>query len=87
MYGKIVTEPPRPSADILKQFEGIWTSTISDAMGRHGVMDPDIQPLFAPVNVIGVALTIINYPNDNITTHRALQMARPGDILVMLSLG
>ena len=83
MYGKIVTEPPRPSPELLKQFEGIWTSTISDAMGRHGVLDPDIQPLFAPVNVIGTALTVVNYPNDNITTHRALQMARPGDILVI----
>ena len=83
MYGKIVTEPPRPSAELLKQFEGIWTSTVSDAMGRHGVLNPDIQPLFAPVNVIGVALTVINYPNDNITTHRALQMAQPGDILVI----
>lgn len=83
MYGKIVTEPPRPSAKLLRQFAGIWTSTVSDAMGRHGVLDPDIQPLFAPVGMIGIALTVINYPNDNITTHRALQMARPGDVLVI----
>ena len=83
MYGKIVTDPPRPSAALLKKFEGIWTSTLSDAMGRHGVLSPEIQPLYAPITLIGVALTVLNYPNDNITTHRALQMARRGDILVV----
>lgn len=83
MYGKIVTNPPRPSQDLVRGFEKIWTSTVSDAMNRHGVLDPGIQPLFAPVKLLGVALTVLNYPNDNITTHRALQMARPGDVLVI----
>jgi 4-hydroxy-4-methyl-2-oxoglutarate aldolase len=83
MYGKIITDPPRPSEALLKKFEGLWTSTISDVMGRHGVLSPDIKPLFTPITLIGAAFTVLNYPNDNVTTHRALQMARKGDVLVI----
>ena len=83
MYGHIYHDFPRPSAALLQQLEGIWTSTLADTMGRHGVMMPEIRPIFEPIRVVGVAFTVLNYPNDNVTTHKALTMLQPGDVLVI----
>jgi 4-hydroxy-4-methyl-2-oxoglutarate aldolase len=83
MYGHINHNFPRPAESLVKQFEGIWTSTLSDTMGRHGVMMPEIRPIFEGIKVVGVAFTVLNYPDDNITTHKALHMVQPGDVLVI----
>jgi len=83
MYGKIIYPRKRPSAELINEFKGIWTSTLADTMGRHGVMNSEIRPIFENIKLIGVALTVLNYPNDNITTHKALQLVEPGDILVV----
>ncbi|OGA42738.1 MAG: hypothetical protein A3G24_18295 [Betaproteobacteria bacterium RIFCSPLOWO2_12_FULL_62_13] len=83
MYGLINHNFPRPAPALVEQFKGIWTSTLGDAMGRHGIMTPEIRPIFEPIQVVGVAFTVLNYPNDNITTHKALHMAQPGDVLVI----
>jgi 4-hydroxy-4-methyl-2-oxoglutarate aldolase len=83
MYKRINQERDRRHASLIPEFEEIWTSTLGDTMGRHGVMDGDIRPIFPNIRLVGVALTVLNYPNDNITTHRALQMLQPGDVLVI----
>ena len=83
MYGHIHHQITRPSPELLQQLEGIWTSTIADTMGRHGVMMPEIRPIFEPIRMVGVAFTVLNYPNDNITTHKALTRLQPGDVLVI----
>jgi 4-hydroxy-4-methyl-2-oxoglutarate aldolase len=83
MYGQIHHTFARPSLALLHKLEGIWTSTLADTMGRHGVMMPEIRPIFEPIRIVGVAFTVLNYPNDNITTHKALTMLQPGDVLVI----
>ena len=83
LYGLINHNITRPSADLIKQFAEIWTSTLADTMGRHGAMMPEIRPIFENMRLIGPAFTVLNYPNDNITTHKALTMAQPGDVLVI----
>ena len=83
MYGQIHHNFQRPSPVLLQQLEGIWTSTLADTMGRHGVMMPEIRPIFESIRLVGVAFTVLNYPNDNITTHKALTMLQPGDVLVI----
>lgn len=83
MYGHIHHSFPRPSPALLAQLDGIWTSTLADTMGRHGVMMPEIRPIFEGIRMVGVAFTVLNYPNDNITTHKALTMLQPGDVLVI----
>lgn len=83
MYGQINHKFARPAKSLVEQFAGIWTSTLADTMGRHGTMMPEIRPIFEGIKVLGVAFTVLNYPNDNITTHKALTMLEPGDVLVI----
>jgi len=83
MYGQINHQIARPSKALVEGFKGIWSSTLSDTMGRHGVMMPEVRPIFEGISVLGSAFTVLNYPNDNITTHKALTMLQPGDVLVI----
>ncbi len=83
MYGLIIHDFPRPAPELVEQFKSIWTSTLGDAMGRHGIMMPEIRPIFERIELVGIAFTVLNYPNDNITTHKALHMVQPGDVLVI----
>jgi 4-hydroxy-4-methyl-2-oxoglutarate aldolase len=73
----------RPDAALVDAFRGIWAATLADTMGRHGVMGPEIRPIFEGIQLVGTAFTVLNYPNDNITTHQALMLAQPGDVLVL----
>ncbi|WP_052161903.1 4-carboxy-4-hydroxy-2-oxoadipate aldolase/oxaloacetate decarboxylase [Hoeflea sp. BAL378] len=83
MYGHIYHNIERPSADLLAAFQGLPTSTLSDAMGRHGAMSSIIRPLYEGISMVGSALTVLCFPGDNIMTHRAMGMVQPGDVLVI----
>lgn len=83
MYGVVHHTISRADASIIEGFREIWTSTASDSMGRHGAMSSEIRPITAGLRFVGSAFTVQNYPNDNLTTHKALLMAEPGDVLVI----
>lgn len=83
MYGHIYYDIPRATAAQLKAFSLIPTATLSDAMGRHGAMNIEIQPLYHDISMVGTALTVLCFPGDNIMTHKALQMVQPGDVMVI----
>jgi len=82
MYN-VVRTTNRKYAALVPEFADIWSSTLADSMARHGAMDSSIKPIFPEIRLAGIALTVQNYPNDNITTHRAFQMLKPGDVLVI----
>lgn len=59
------------------------TGNICDANGGRGVMDAGIHPLDRHMKVAGRALTVACAAGDNLTIHKAVLMARPGDVLVI----
>ncbi|MDD6288238.1 RraA family protein, partial [Acidaminococcus fermentans] len=58
---------------------------ISDTMGRLVGMHPRIKLQSAPKNPINVgrALTIKTRSGDNLMLHKALNMAKPGDVIIL----
>lgn len=64
-------------------FQGIPTGNIADSQGFRGVMDAGIQPLDRKMQVVGRALTCACAAGDNLTIHKAVVMAQPGDVLVV----
>jgi regulator of RNase E activity RraA len=86
VYGKIGfrvrTDPPRPAAELVEKFRGQATSNLADAMGRFHFMDPGIQSR-SGLTMCGVATTVDARPGDNLMIHKALEVARPGDIVVV----
>ncbi len=83
MYGHIYYNIPRPAPELVAALGEIPTSTISDAMGRHGAVSPAIRPIYEGVRMAGAALTVLCFPGDNIMTHKAQHMVQPGDVLVI----
>jgi 4-hydroxy-4-methyl-2-oxoglutarate aldolase len=83
VYGHIHYNIARPASTLLQAFQDVSTATLSDAMGRHGAMGPEIRPIYENIRMVGSALTVLCFPGDNIMTHKALQMIQPGDVLVI----
>lgn len=83
---RIVTGVARPEADLVEQFQGIASSNLADAMGRFHFMDPGIQARTGRP-ICGVAVTVNSRPADNLMVHKAMEVAEPGDIIVVSTNG
>lgn len=55
--------------------------------GRMALMSPAIRPLNAGLRVSGQAVTVYSYPGDGLFMHKAVQLVRPGQILVLANSG
>ncbi len=79
---RIYTQIKRPARDIIKGFRGIPVANISDLMNRSGVLDSRIKKIGGR-KLLGSAFTVKTRSGDNLMLHKALQMAEPGDVIVV----
>src|SRR5690606_4538300 len=73
----------RPSLNEIDQLKNIGTPTIVDAQNRTGSMNPEIKPLKTGDSILGTAITVDLPAEDNLMLYKALQLAHPGDVLVV----
>jgi 4-hydroxy-4-methyl-2-oxoglutarate aldolase len=71
------------SHDMIAAFERFGTPTICEAMGRRGHMDSEIRSVWKGARTAGPALTVQCHVGDNLTIHKAIAIAREGDVLVV----
>ena len=71
------------SRELLAVLAEFPTGTLSDALGRTGTMAHAIKPLTPGMRCLGPAFTVRCYPADNLSLHRALELASPGEVLVV----
>ena len=83
---RIFSDFLRPDASLVRQFAGLASSNLADAMGRFHFMDPGIT-MRTGLPLCGVALTVMARPADNLMVHKAVELALPGDILVVDTCG
>ncbi len=81
-YGNVAAKVERTDPDLLDRLRVAGVATVHEAMGRTGLLDARLRPIF-PAAVAGGALTCLVPPGDNWMIHVALEQARPGDILVV----
>jgi regulator of RNase E activity RraA len=79
---RIFNNPPRPDAALIDHFRDFASPNIADAMGRFHFMDPEIQSRTG-FKLCGVAVTVMTRPGDNLMVHKAIEIASPGDIIVV----
>jgi regulator of RNase E activity RraA len=83
---RILPAPPRLSDDVVDKFRGLASSNLADAMGRFNFMDPGIRAR-SGFPLCGRAVTALCRPADNLMLHKALQVAEPGDVVVVSTCG
>ena len=80
----VIKNYKRPSPELLEAFSKIEESaSLHEVMGKKGALSPDIRPVWPRQRMVGSALTVYSRPGDNLMLHKALQIAKPGDVIMM----
>ncbi|HEY5854839.1 MAG TPA: 4-carboxy-4-hydroxy-2-oxoadipate aldolase/oxaloacetate decarboxylase [Aldersonia sp.] len=69
--------------DKLDRLRAYGAATVHEAVGRLGAIDPAIKPLDPTTTLVGTAFTVDCAPADNLAVQRAVDLADPGDVLVI----
>lgn len=83
---RIVEGVTRTPDELVEAFRGKAAPNLADAMGRFHFMDPEMVSRTA-LPLCGVAVTVSARPGDNLMVHKALEVARPGDVVVVSTNG
>ena len=83
MNPRIVRGIARPPADVVRQLGESGVATVHEAQGRTGLMKPYMRPIYAAASLAAPAVTVSCHPGDNLMIHAAIEVCRPGDILVV----
>ena len=82
----------RPPEETVKGFRNLLsydsiTCAISDCMGRFNAMTSDMRPLFEGIRLVGTAVTVKTLAADLAAAFKAIDVCRPGDVVVIDSHG
>jgi len=82
----------RPAMDIVEGFRALLrydsiTCAISDSMGRLNAMKSDMKPLFEGIRFVGTAVTVKTLASDLAAAFKAIDLCKPGDVVVIDSHG
>jgi regulator of RNase E activity RraA len=81
---RIRREIERPDPSIAAGLREFATPAISDLMNRLYTMEVGIRPMTDEnLTLCGPACTVKVYPGDNLMVHKALDIAEPGDVIVV----
>lgn len=80
--GVVYRNLPRTEARLADELGAFGSATVHEAMGRTGVMNPRLRPIYPGARVSGTAVTVLLQPGDNWMLHVAAEQIAPGDIVV-----
>ncbi|HJW74304.1 MAG TPA: RraA family protein [Thermoleophilia bacterium] len=74
----------RPDAQLMHEFASFDTPDVSDLLNRMSAVSPAIQCLTGEHHkLVGPACTVRVHPADNLMVHKSLDIAQPGDVVVI----
>lgn len=73
----------RVDASLVRRFAAVPVANVSDVMSRMSAAGPTLRPLHAGGVLAGPAFTVKSRPGDNLMLHKALDLASPGDVIVV----
>ena len=79
----VVRNTKRTDMEVVDALARLGVATIHEAQGRTGLLGSHLRPIYRPVRIGGNALTCQVAPGDNWAIHVAVEMAQPGDVVVV----
>lgn len=74
---------PRAEAADVAALSRHGVATIHEAMGRLGLADIRLRPVYPKARLCGPAVTVLAQPGDNWMLHVAAEQVAPGDVVVV----
>lgn len=81
--GLVRRNVPRVAPELAARFTPYGVATIHEAQGRRGCLASHMRPAWPRGRATGSAVTVSVPPADNWMLHVAVEVCRPGDILVV----
>ncbi|WP_423963108.1 4-carboxy-4-hydroxy-2-oxoadipate aldolase/oxaloacetate decarboxylase [Bradyrhizobium sp.] len=72
----------RADKQAVEKLSRFGVATIHEAMGRVGLMQHYMRPIYPNAQACGTAVTVLLQPGDNWMLHVAAEMLQPGDVVV-----
>ena len=80
---RVLRRERKVDASVVAQFRELPVANVSDSMSRMNAAGPRLRPMHAGGAMAGPALTVRTRPGDNLMLHKALNIAEPGDVIVV----
>lgn len=80
---RILLRRRRVDPGTVAAFAGLPVANVSDVMARMSAGGPRLRPMHAGAPLAGPAFTVKTRPGDNLMIHKALDIAEPGDVVVV----
>lgn len=80
---RILNRDRAVSADLVARFKALPVANVSDSMSRMTAAGSRLTRMHRDGVLAGPALTVKSRPGDNLMLHKAIDMAQPGDVIVV----
>ena len=81
--GIAIRDIERADAATVASLSAIGVATVHEALGRAGLLQPEMRPIYPGARVCGTAVTVFAHPGDNWMLHVAAELLQEGDVVVV----